>query len=378
MDRPRSRVKALLLTGLNQPEALCNLSLPDWDLLLRTARRVRLLGRLEAKLAHAEYLDQIPPRAADHLRAARTVIEHRNRLATWELNRLLWAVKDVDCPLVLLKGAAYLLAALPLARGRLFADLDILVPESKIPEIENACLNRGWYSIKLHPYDERYYRVWMHEIPPLRHRERGTEIDIHHRLLPRTSRLASNPGPLFAATCPLENPRLAVLQPADMVLHALIHLFLEGDPHDGLRLRDLVDAHDLLEHFGKESSFWETLVPRARELGFERPLYYGLRYARRILGTLIPEEVMRTAEAGAPAQPIRAIMDCLIPLALWPDHPDHPSRAAALARNLVYLRSHWLRMPPLLLIRHLGFKAWLRLCGKQKQADLTRLDLGQQ
>ena len=162
-----------------------------------------------------------------------------------------------------------------------------------------------------------------------------------------------------------------------MVLHSLVHLFLEGDPQDGLRLRDLVDAHDLLRHFGAEPEFWGSLVPRARELGLTRPLYYGLRYARRILGTEVPHAVRAAAKKAAPPPPVRALMDRLVPLALFPEHPDFPRRRAARARLLVYVRSHWLRMPPLLLARHLGYKAWLRVRRVPRKTELTRLELKQ-
>ena len=278
------RAQQLLLEALRAPEKLPGLPPADWDLLLRVARRARVLGRLESDLARAGLLGDIPARAAAHLRAARNVIAHRNTLISWEVNRLLWALKGIDVPLILLKGSAYLLAALPPARGRIFADVDLLVPEERIGEIEERLVERGWFKTQIDPYDDRYYRVWMHEIPPLRHRERGTEIDIHHRLLPKTSHLKSDPEPLFAAARPLADPRLRILAPADMVLHALVHLFLEGDPDEGLRLRDLVDVHDLLCHFGQEPGFWVGLGPRARALGFERPLYYGLHHAQRLFG----------------------------------------------------------------------------------------------
>jgi hypothetical protein len=52
-------------------------------------------------------------------------------------------------------------------------------------------------------------------------------------------------------------------------------------------------------------------------------------------------------------------MDRLVALALLPPHPDYPPRARALACWLLYVRSHWLRMPPWLLIRHLLHKAFL-------------------
>lgn len=378
MVKPKLRARQLLLAALRAPEQLPALPLPDWELLLRVARRTRLLGRLEFDLSRAGLLESIPPRAVTHLKAARNVIEHRKTLATWEVNRILWALEGTDTPLILLKGAAYVMANLPPARGRIFADIDLLVPEGAIGRIEERLVERGWLKVRLHPYDERYYRVWTHEIPPLRHRERGTEVDIHHRLLPRTSRLRSDPTTLFSAAQPLANPRLRVLGPCDMVLHALVHLFLEGDPDEGLRLRDLVDVHDLLCHYCGEKGFWPALAARAWELGLERPLYYGLHHARRLLGTPIPPEVLQNLEDAAPPWPTRKFMGRLIHGALLPDHPDHPALWASASRWLMYGRAHWLRMPPALLARHLSYKAWLRFRGARKQIDLAQLDLRQQ
>lgn len=381
MAKPASenrRAQRLLFEALQAPEKLPALPPADWELLLRVARRNRLLGRLQSDLEQANLLGQIPPRAAAHLRASHNVIAHRQTLISWEVNRLLWALKGIDVPLILLKGTGYLLAGLPPARGRIFADVDLLVPEDRLGEIEERLVERGWFKTDIDPYDDRYYRVWMHEIPPLRHRERGTEIDIHHRLLPKTSHLKSDPAPLFAAARPLADPRLRVLAPADMVLHALVHLFLEGDPDEGLRLRDLVDVHDLLCHHGQEPGFWAALPARARALGFQRPLFYGLHHVQRLFATAIPPEVLRGLADAAPAWPIRWLMDRLIHLALLPEHPDYPSRLAALARWLIYVRAHWLRMPPGLLARHLSRKAWLRFRGFRKRIDLAQLDLKQQ
>lgn len=372
------RAQRLLLAALRAPEKLPALPDADWELLLRVARRARLLGRLESDLFRAGLLARVPRRAAAHLKAARNVIEHRKTLVRWEVNRILWALKGVEVPLILLKGAAYVLADLPPSRGRIFADVDLLVPEERLGAVEERLLARGWFRMRIDPYDDRYYRVWMHEIPPLRHRERGTEIDIHHRLLPRTSRLKSDPAPLFATARPLADPRLSVLAPADMVLHALVHLFLEGDPDEGLRLRDLVDVHDLLCHHGQEPAFWAGLERRARELSLERLLFYGVHYSHRLLGTRIPPDILQELEVAAPPWPIRKFMDGLIPFALLPAHPDHPSPWAAFSRWAIYIRAHWLRMPPALLARHLSYKAWLRFRGIRKRIDLAQLDLEQQ
>ena len=80
----------------------------------------------------------------------------------------------VDVDLVLLKGAAYLMAGLPAARGRVFSDVDILVPVARLAEVENALMLHGWSTTHHNAYDQRYYRQWMHELPPLaQHPEDG-------------------------------------------------------------------------------------------------------------------------------------------------------------------------------------------------------------
>jgi hypothetical protein len=54
-------------------------------------------------------------------------------------------------------------------------------------------------------------------------------------------------------------------------------------------------------------------------------------------------------------------MDRLVARIVLTDRPRHLGPATA--RHLLYIRSHWLRMPPLLLARHLATKAALRLRG---------------
>lgn len=372
------KAKALLLGGLKNPQGLSALSLQEWDLLVRVARRARLLGRLEADLNRLELLDALPAKVREHLQAARNVIEHRRTLVRWEVNRLLWASAALKIPVILLKGSAYVLADLPPAPGRLFADVDLLIPERSISEFEAKLIEKGWMRLPIDPYDDRYYRVWMHEIPPLRHSERGTEIDIHHRILPRTSRFRSDPEALLDRAVSLNSDWLKVLASEDMVLHAMLHLLVEADPAEGMRLRDLLDTHDLLCKFGEEPEFWQRLTDRAMQLGWQRLLYYGLRYTKAVFATPIPDAALEAAKRGAPLPPLGWLMDQLVALALWPNHPDHSYPLAGLARWLLYIRSHWLRMPSFLLFRHLYYKATLRFRGVTRTIDLAQLDLRQQ
>ena len=191
------------------------------------------------------------------------------------------------------------------------------------------------------------------------HVEREVEVDLHHSILMRTARLKPSSALLFEAARTVPGSRFKVLAPVDMVLHAIVHLFYGGEMDDALR--ELVDIDDLLRHFAAtEPGFWEQFWPRAEALDLARPAYYGLRYARELLGTPVPEAVVAASQAGAPLAPVRWLMDRLVPRALFPQHPDRHSRWTGLARLALYVRSHWVKMPAGMLVRHLGHKFYVR------------------
>ncbi len=346
----------LLLETLRDPRSLGRLDERDWGELLPAARRAGVLARL-AYLAQEPEVDQaIPLRARQLLAAARPTAEQHARIVRWEVGRIRHALSRLDVRIVLLKGAAYVWGGLPAARGRLASDVDILVPLERIAAVERALLDRGFRSTKLHPYDQRYYRKWAHELPPLRHVRRRSVVDVHHSILPLTGRLHPDPRKLLAAAEPLEEPDLWILAPEDLVLHSATHLFQDGDLGGGLR--DLVDLDALLRDFGtRRPGFWSRLEPRARELGLSRPLYYGIRFCRSLLGTPVPDATWQDVErSGRPPGPLPRVMDTLALRALCPDRDDRRTRGAQAARLALYVRSHWLRMPPWMLLYHLTRK----------------------
>ena len=104
------------------------------------------------------------------------------------------ALAPLGCPVILLKGTAFVAAGLEAGQGRAIGDLDILVPRDRLDDVEAALLAAGWEWVKPDPYDDAYYRRWMHELPPLIHRERDRMIDVHHTILPLTARITPDVG----------------------------------------------------------------------------------------------------------------------------------------------------------------------------------------
>lgn len=358
----------LLLDCLLAPERSASLSPEDWESLISQGQATGLLGKILATLEASGQLDQVPPAPRRHLEWTRVVSESQRRAVRWEVACLGRALSELEQPFILLKGAAYVMAGLPVAEGRLFGDVDILVAREELAKAEVLLERHGWLGIKQDTYDQRYYRAWMHELPPLRHRERGTVVDVHHGLLPLSARLKPDPKPLLQAARPISGENgLWTLAPVDMVLHAACHLFHEGEFHRGLR--DLTDLNSLLRHFGSEPDFWTGLLPRARALNLSRPLYYALRYCRHLLATPVPPAVLRELETDAPPVLLAPLMDRLFLCALGPGLTEKQGLRASSALGLLTLRAHALRMPAHLLLPHLARKSWRALLGTEDEAE---------
>jgi hypothetical protein len=257
--------------------------------------------------------------------------------------------------LLLLKGAAYAIADLPPAAGRLFGDIDILVPLDQLGQTEGALMLAGWHTQKQDDYDQRYYRRWMHELPPMTHIRRGTVLDVHHNLLPETARIRTHATPILEAAQSLADPAgLSIPTHTDLVLHSACHLFHEGELGHGLR--DLVDLDAMLREFAAEAGFWPNLLARARILNLGRPLYYALDTCQRWLLTPIPDQVIAECPSPPPTWQ-RPLMRMLFDAGLASAHPSCQGHLSLLAKFVLYVRSHYLRMPWRLLIPHLLHQA---------------------
>ncbi len=349
----------LLLRILRAPEQAAALAPAGWDLLLRQAETANLSATLHDWLDQHGVLAQALPQAREQLSWS-AVLARRHRQATyWEIRLIGRALAGLGLPLLLLKGGAYAAAGLPPAAGRLFSDIDILVPEASLPQVEAALMRHGWAGQQHDAYDQRYYREWMHELPPMSHVLRQTTIDVHHTILPRSAAQRPDPHALRAAARPLAEPAgAAVLAPLDMVLHSATHLFADGEFDKGLR--DLWDLHRLLTHFGAhEPGFWDALPARARQMQLQRFMCYGLRYSALLLGTPVPPATLAAMAGDGPPPALQALMDALFTRALLPHHASCRGAGGKLADFLLYVRGNWLRMPPLRLARHLFHKAFL-------------------
>ena len=349
----------LLIQILVEPKAITQLGPAEWDLLIRQARHANLVGHLARLLDIQQLRAQVPAQAQAHLDSALVVVRRQTQAVHWEVDCILRALSTFPNPIILLKGAAYITLQLPIAQGRLFSDVDILLPKAALEAAELLLKMHGWITAQHDAYDQRYYRTWMHELPPMTHLTRETVLDVHHTILPETARLHPDPQKLIDAAVAVPGfSGLKVLSSVDMVLHSATHLFHEGEFDKGLR--DLSDLDGLLRYFSQQNNdFWGNLVQRAPELDLSRPLFYALRYTTEILKTPIPPDILQATAKHAPGWLKLRVMDILFLRAFKPRHASCDDWFTKPALWLLFIRSHWLKMPFHLLLQHLFHKAFM-------------------
>jgi hypothetical protein len=328
-----------LSRALADPLSARDFTARDWTDIISIARAERLLGSLAHRLSGMT----LPGPVAIAFAQARTQAGFSHGQARWEIEMARRALAPCGIPLILLKGSAFAFAGLPAGMGRLVGDLDILVPGHLMEPAEAALLAAGWEWLKPDDYTDAYYRRWMHELPPLVHRDRGGMIDVHHTILPLTARRTPDADALVADSIEIA-PGIRILSPADMIVHAVTHLFADGDMAGGLR--NLWDIDRLLRLFSSDAGFWTVLKARAARHDMTDPVALALRLADRIYATPVDPRL-----AGYDRINDSLFIRRLLARDGW------GREIRPLTRMAFYVRSHWMRMPPLMLARHLWIKA---------------------
>lgn len=324
-----------LLAGRRDAAALAP---RDWDGVIGVARSEAMLATLAHRLADAA----VPPAVAALFADQRAAAAVAQRQALWEAEMARRALAPAGIEFILLKGAAYAAADMACAAGRQIGDLDILVLAPDIRRAENALLNAGWEWVKSDPYDDAYYREHMHELPPLIHKSRDRMIDVHHTILPRTHRITPDALALVSDAV-ASGGGFSVLRPTDMACHCAAHMLADGDLQGGLR--NLWDFYSMTRDFAAaDAHFWAQLEARAALHGLGAAVHRAARLSRDLYAAALSSGWDRRDPADAWFRRRLLARD------------DWGRGTRPVLEQAFYIRSHWLRMPPLMLANHLWTK----------------------
>ena len=325
------------------PDSILDLSLAKRSELLIVLRQQKMLARVGKKLQTLNLFEQLDQTSQRHFNNVLTIADKQLALVDLELRHLQAALADHAEYALLLKGAAYAALNNPVSEGRLFTDIDILVPKSDLPNVEKILALHGYIGKEISDYDDKYYRKWAHEIPPLAHGIRGTVLDVHHNLVPVVSRAAIAPEKL-REQMEAGKHGFYVLSDAAQVVHSAIHLFRNEEYQTSFR--DLTDLHIMLD--GKPSEFFACVMDIAQQWGMQYEVSLAFAMLQKLLDMPLPNEIDLV--------PITRFDDFIFSSVLLPEHDlcdvQSPSK-----HTLAMIRGHIKKMPLPLLTYHLSVKA---------------------
>lgn len=355
----RSKHKALsILNLLKQPDTGIHFSVSDWQDAIRILREAKLMASLFHRAENSGCIQHYSAYAIKHLKSAATYAKRQQQQVRFECEEIKSMLSEENIEPVFLKGAGYTLRKSRNSQGRVYSDIDILVEKSQLQAAEKIFKTHLWRSEPVSDYDDNYYRNWAHEVPPLYHLFRGTVVDLHHNLyLPVSGR--SPDIDLFLSRTMITDSGCRVFSPAASFLHSVIHLFTNEDSSSGMR--DLWDLYLLLSEYA-DDTFWSDLLFLAKESEFIPELLYCLDCLEYYFGECISNEEVETfRQQNQPGAAGHFLSKSIFPLALVAEHPLLMSVRHRLAKHIIYMRGHWIKMPPLVLFKHLTVKAGISI-----------------
>jgi len=359
-----------LITFICQPQSVINWLPYQWDELLQQAYNTGLLARTFAILKEHNIFEFVPEHLKWHFSSANTVFLAHKQDVLLEVEHIERALKPAGITPVFLKGTAYLLEGAKCSQGRLFADIDIFVAKSDLASTEEMLRWSGWVGKKMNEHDEKYYRDWMHEIPPMTNTRSGMTIDVHHNLVPLVSRMSLNSDEILADVV-VNEQGIKTLSSEDKVLHSASHLLLDGEFNHGFR--DLHDIYLLIvEYTAEDPSFLSKLQKRAVFLGFEKIFYHCLKLQQYFFSLSVEEHLFVECEKKFKSKRLTNSVLKLMIKVLTPNINKHRDLSVNTALFLLFVRSHWLKMPIHILIPHLLYKSFI---APIKQRNLDKLNI---
>jgi len=355
---------ALMRSVYASPQTIEYLDIQQWNQLIKEAYSTGMLARLFYIFNKKQLSHFIPEQALWHFSSAFTFAQAHRQDILIEIQHVKRAFKLSGQEPIFLKGTAYILANDEASEGRIFSDIDVFTPIKALPKIEQLLQWQGWSFGEIDAYDDAYYRKWMHEIPALTHKTRGSTLDVHHNLLPRTSRITFESHYIESKIDTMRG----ILAEEDRLIHSIVHLFLESEFDKGLR--DMTDIDLLFNQYQKQDqNFANRVLSRSFELGVDVLVFYAFRNLKKYLGTKIPDDFTNKISKNAPTGLKLKLMDKLFSRVLFSPQSIDKSAFNKLAHLVMYLRGHYMRMPLHLLIPHLLHKAIVSPINKWKKEE---------
>jgi hypothetical protein len=256
-----------------------------------------------------------------------------NHFCTEELLTLLHLLDGHGLPALPYKGPTLAMGVYGDLALRTFSDLDILVHERDFSQATHLLLVQGFRLHRTFDWESSF----VHDTALIR-------VDLHRGIVPHRFRFSLDFACLWRHRQPVSiaGSTISTLSPEDLLIVLCVQMVKDawGDLQEPLehrhgRLLQLCDIAALLQVHPDMD--WGRVLADTRRMGGQRMLFFGLRVARELLGTALPEAVWRQRQA----HPVIGIFAAYI-RAQWLQEADE-SAATSLtpARVHFVLRERW-------------------------------------
>jgi len=249
------------------------------------------LGPVVAHLARTA--DRLPGRPyVERIRADELTAHALTNAAYDSLARGLAAAREIECPVILLKGAATALLYYPSPHLRPMGDIDLLVPVDRRAAFEEALRRFSFRQFPIDPwlnYDDHLHSA------PFWDPERRVWIEVHTSVFPRDYRLAQNPRFSQAAIAAQLTPIAVRDQTAYAMNHELQLIYTSArwsemfNPRHGVY--PILDAALLIRQH-RDTLDWERILTLVRGSWAALPLHLMLWYLDESDLSPIPPQVL--------------------------------------------------------------------------------------
>jgi len=261
----------------------------DWLCVAEQINREQVVPNLFAALQRQGWPAFLPGDFRDYLswiHEANTVQNRRIRAQILDLADILGGA---GIPLVLLKGANWLMEAGDEIGDRQLTDIDLLVAPDACEAAVGTLKAAGFRAAAL---PETYARHFHHV--PLARPGNAVTIELHRHL--GWQRHLLTPDEVIAAAEPFgEVASIGIMSPAHRFIFGCLHAQLQNMGYGSgmFSLRDLMDIRHLLEHKA-DALDWPAIAAFGRERGIYPYLALPLHLARHLLGVAVPEPFARS------------------------------------------------------------------------------------
>jgi len=278
----------------------------DWENLYTTAQAEKVAPLLywKLKISYSRIGLSIPEVTLDRLRISYSQNCSRNAHLYRNLGEV-FDILDDDIPIIVLKGAAIAQTVYPDIGLRHMQDIDLLVPEVKLPDIVKLLESMG-YKPAIPDFGLDILDLLSNQVALIKTSFHNIPLEIHSSIIASKAYDYAVPVDWFWSqierfSCPdstngnfnstRRKDNVFKLTPTAQLLHSAVHLTLQHGAGK-VPLLWFYDIHRLMQVFEFRID-WELLINKAVEFRWESALKCALSQTRDNFGTNLPDGIIK-------------------------------------------------------------------------------------